>query len=144
MKIIFNTDQIYLHGGIEKVMATKANYFAALPNVEVIILTTEQKKRTACYMLDARVKQIDLAINYNRSKSYFSAENIKKAVKHFFKQRKMLKKLQADILISPNYNFDHYWLPFIKPTKTKVLKEIHASGYDVPTQRKKASLLNRL
>lgn len=133
-----------MHGGIEKVMATKANYFAALPNVEVIILTTEQKNRTACYMLDARVKQIDLAINYNRSKSYFSAENIKKAVKHFFKQRKMLKKLQADILISPNYNFDHYWLPFIKPAKTKVIKEIHASGYNSPTKKENSSFANKL
>lgn len=133
-----------MHGGIEKVMATKANYFAALPNVEVIILTTEQKKRPACYALDAKVQQIDLEINYNRSKSYFSAENIKKAIKHFFKQKNVLKKLQADVVISPNYNFDHYWLPFIKPTKTNLIKEIHASGYDAPAQREKASLLNRL
>lgn len=135
MKIVFNTDQIYLHGGIEKVMATKANYFAALSNVEVFILTTEQKNNTACYSLDTRVQHIDLEVNYNRSKSYFSLENIKNAFKHFFKQRKILKTLQPDVVISPNYNFDHYWLPFIKPKKTKVIKEIHASGYSSAMQR---------
>lgn len=26
MRIVFNTDQIYLHDGIEKVMSTKVNY----------------------------------------------------------------------------------------------------------------------
>lgn len=52
MKIVFNTDQIYLHGGIEKVMATKANYFANLPNTEVYIITTEQGINEVCYPLD--------------------------------------------------------------------------------------------
>ena len=140
MKILFNTDQIYLHGGIEKVMATKANYFASLPNMEVIILTSEQQSKNACYNLDDRVKQVDLNVNYNRTKSYFSVENSSKAIKHFIKQRKILKKFQPDIIIAPNYNFDHYWLPFIKPKKSKVIKEIHASGYETLNFRKKSSL----
>lgn len=144
MKIVFNTDQIYLHGGIEKVIAIKANYFANLPNIEVIILTTEQKNKIACYALDRNVKQIDLEVNYNRRKSYFSTENIKKAFNHFIKQRKILKKLQADILISPNYNFDHYWLPLIIPAKTKVIKEIHASGYESPKLRENKNLRSKL
>jgi len=48
MKIVFSTDQIYLHGGIEKVMAQKANYFADVLGYEVIILTTEQKQHQPC------------------------------------------------------------------------------------------------
>ena len=38
MKIVFTTDQVYLHGGIEKVMATKANYFADVLGYEVYYL----------------------------------------------------------------------------------------------------------
>lgn len=143
MRILFNTDQIYLHGGIEKVMATKANYFASLPDFEVTILTTEQNKKPACYMLDERIKQIDLGINYVRTKSYFSATNLKKVFTHFFRQKKIFKKLQPDIVISANYNFDHYWLPFTVPNKTKVIKEIHASGYASPELRKKATFANK-
>ena len=143
MKIIFNTDQIYLHGGIEKVMATKANYFASLPDYEVIILTTEQNNNASCYALDNRIKQIDLEINYIRTKSYFSSKNLKKIFKHFFKQKKMFEKLQPDFVISANFNFDHYWLPFIMPRKSKVIKEIHASGYATTDLRKNGNFLSK-
>lgn len=143
MKIVFNTDQIYLHGGIEKVMATKVNYWANLPNVEVFIVTTEQQGNQPCYPLDSRVQLIDLGINYERNKSYFSKENRSKAVQHFKKQKALFKQLNPDVIISPNFNFDHYWLPFIK-SNAKLIKERHSSRYLEPEQRKNASFLARL
>lgn len=143
MKVLVNTDQIYLHGGIEKVMATKVNYWAGLPGVEVTIVTTEQQDHPACYPLDGRVKCIDLGINYNRSKSYFSKGNLKKAIDHYQKQKQLFKELQPDVIISPNFNFDHYWLPFIKQ-KGKLLKERHGSRYFEKEQRLKASLAQKI
>jgi glycosyltransferase involved in cell wall biosynthesis len=144
LRVIFNTDQYYLHGGIEKVMATKANYLAGLPNFKVYILTTEQKGNSACYPLDERIQKIDLSINYDRKRSYFSVANLSKIFKHFLAQRKILKAIAPDIIISPNYNFDHYWLPFLKSKKTSLIKEIHASGYLNPNQRKTANFINKL
>ena len=143
MKIVFNTDQIYLHGGIEKVMATKVNYWAKLPHVEVYIVTTEQQGKKPCYALDERVKCIDLNINYNRSKSYFSIENVKKAYLHYKKQKALFKKLKPDVIISPNFNFDHYWLPFIKGN-SQLIKERHNSRYLEPQQRQNSSILGKL
>lgn len=143
MIIVINTDQIYLHGGIEKVMATKVNYWAGLPGIEVVIVTTEQQNHPACYPLDTKVKCIDLGINYDRSKSYFSTENISKAVKHYQKQKQLFNELKPDIIISPNFNFDHYWLPFIK-REAKLLKERHGSRYLEGEQREKASLLQKI
>lgn len=143
MKIVINTDQIYLHGGIEKVMATKVNYWAGLPGVEVLIVTTEQQNNPPCYSIDAKVKFIDLDINYNRSKSYFSLENIRKAVKHYRKQKQLFKVLQPDIVISPNYNFDHYWLPYIK-SKAKLIKERHSSRYYEEVTRKNHKISTKL
>lgn len=134
MRIVYNTDQIYLHGGIEKVMATKANYFATLPGVELYIITTEQKGNDPCYYLDERIHLIDLRIDYNRSSSYFSLVNLKKAVLHFFRQRRLLRKLKPTVIISPNYNFDHYWLPFVKGN-IKLVKERHSSRYFEEDQR---------
>lgn len=107
-------------------MATKANYLANQNGVEVYIVTTEQGMNAACYPLDEKIKLIDLGINYNRTKSYFSAENLRKAVLHFKTQKKLFKKLQPDIIISPNFNFDHYWLPLIS-SKAKLIKERHSS-----------------
>ncbi|KIA82877.1 hypothetical protein OA84_04725 [Kaistella solincola] len=140
MNILISTDQIYLHGGIEKVMATKVNYWANLPDTKVFIVTTEQRENAPCYVLDYKVKLIDLNINYDRSKSYFSAHNLKKSLSHFRRQKKLFKELEPDVIISPNINFDHYWLPFIKE-KSKLIKERHSSRYQEADRRKSASFL---
>lgn len=143
MKILFNTDQIHLHGGIEKVMATKANYFASLPSVEVSIVTTEQKGLAPCYPLDERIRLVDLGVDYDRTQSYFSGGNLRKAVRHFRSQKKLFRDLSPDVIISPNFNFDHYWLPFVKG-QAKLLKERHSSRYREEEQRKTASLMSRI
>ena len=143
MRIVFNTDQIHLHGGIEKVLATKANYFAALPNVEVIIVTTEQRDLPPRYRLNPRIKLIDLGVNYDRTKSYFSLTNLKKAIKHFRTQKTLFKTLKPDVIISPNFNFDHYWLPFIKG-HTLLIKERHNSRFFEEEARNTASFLNKI
>lgn len=143
MKILFSTDQIHLHGGIEKVLTIKANYWANQPDTEVIILTTEQRNQPPCYPLDPRVKLVDLAVDYDRAKSYFSLGNLGKARKHYFAQKKMLRKLKPDVVISPNYNFDHYWLPFISG-KTPTIKERHGSRYFEEALRQSPSFLQKL
>lgn len=143
MKILYNTDQIHLHGGIEKIMAAKANYLVNQRGVQVYIVTTEQLQNPPCYPLDTKIKLIDLAVNYNRSKSYFSKENLLKAVQHYKKQRKLFKELKPEIIISPNYNFDHYWLPFIK-RKSKLIKERHSSRFFEKQARTTTSFLIKL
>lgn len=143
MTILISTDQIYLHGGIEKVMATKVNYWAKDLDNRVFIVTTEQHGKLPCYDIDANVKMIDLAINYDRSQSYFSLANLKKSLSHFQKQKKLFEKLQPDIIISPNFNFDHYWLPVIKK-KARLVKERHASRYLEAIRRQKPTLLRKL
>ena len=55
MRILFTTDQIHLHGGIEKVMAEKANWFADVSGHEVFILTTEQQNLPPCYPLSSKI-----------------------------------------------------------------------------------------
>lgn len=126
--ILYSTDQIYLHGGIEKVLTTKANYFATLHSVQVFILTTEQQDKPPCYPLSDAVQLINIGIDYNRNRSYFSISNILKSFKHYIRQRKIIKKTDPDFIISLNYNFDHYWLPFIKGN-SKLIKERHSSHY---------------
>jgi glycosyltransferase involved in cell wall biosynthesis len=142
MRIVYNTDQIYKHGGIEKVMATKVNYLVNQPHFEVFIITTEQQHKRPCYLLDSKVQLMDLGIDYNRNQSYLSLGNFCRAIKHFYKQKKLYKQLQPDVLISPNYNFDHFWLPFILPKKTKLVKELHSSRYQEPNQRTKKGFFN--
>lgn len=144
MKIVYNTDQIYNHGGIEKVMATKVNYFAYQPDCEVYIVTTEQSKRHPCYLLDSKVTLIDLQIDYDRNQSYFTFTNVKKALIHFIRQRRLYNKMQPDVIISPNYNFDHFWLPFIKPKNSKLIKELHSSRFFEKEKREQKGLIKKV
>lgn len=143
MKIVYSTDQIYLHGGVEKVMATKANWFASIPGVTVYIVTTEQEGRLPCYPLDEQIQYIDLGIGYDREQSYFSLKNLKKAILHWRRQRSAFRNINPDVIISPNFNFDHYWLPFIKG-RAKLVKERHGTWFFEEKQRAGANLAGRL
>jgi glycosyltransferase involved in cell wall biosynthesis len=128
--ILITTDQIHRHGGIEKVMATKVNHWASLPDVQVSIITTEQNNLPPRYPLHQCVNLIDLGVNYNRQKSYLSLENIVKAFRHFFRQKAVITQLNPIAVISPSYSFDHFWLPFIKKNAL-LIKEKHSSGYNL-------------
>ena len=143
MRILFSTDQIYLHGGIEKVMAEKANYFADVLGYDVYILTTEQKHKKPCYLLSEKISLVDLAINYVRVKSYFHPTNLKKIPSHFSRYHKTIQQIQPDFIISCNYAFDFYWMPFTFKTIAK-LKEFHSSRFYEHEARKKASKLKKL
>jgi glycosyltransferase involved in cell wall biosynthesis len=143
MKIVFTTDQIYLHGGIEKVMATKANYFADVLKYEVYILTTEQQNNNPCYELSSKIKFVDLGVNYSRSKSYFSLVNLKKVVSHFRKWYSAIKSIQPNAIIVCNLAFDFYWTPFFHK-KVKKIKEFHASRFFTEIARNKVSSLKKI
>jgi glycosyltransferase involved in cell wall biosynthesis len=140
MRILFTTDQIHLHGGIEKVMAEKANWFADVSGHEVIILTTEQNRLPACYPLSSKIVLKDIAINYNRKKSYFHPKNLRKLPFHFRQWKKAIKEINPDVLISCNYAFDFYWIPFYFKNLPKI-KEFHSSRYFENKKRKEVGFL---
>lgn len=128
MKIVYYTDQLYLHGGIEKVLSQKLNYLATTPNYEVYLITTEQKGKKYCYYISDKVKCIDLGINYIRSKSYFNPKNLSRVPKHIYRLKKRLKEINPDVLIVCNYGFDFYFIPFISGG-IKTVKEFHSSRF---------------
>ncbi|MEY2692524.1 MAG: hypothetical protein RIT03_914 [Bacteroidota bacterium] len=134
MKIVFSTDQIYLHGGIEKVMAQKANYFADFLGYEVCILTTEQKQHSPCYELSSKIQLVDLHINYKRDKSFVHPANLAKVPLHLYRWITTVRKLKPNSLIVCNYAFDFYWTPFLF-TKIAKYKEYHSSRYYISKAR---------
>ncbi len=143
MKIIFYTDQIYLHGGIEKVLAQKLNFLVALPNYEVYLITTEQKEKSFCYPISNKVIHHDLKINYNRTKSYFNLVNFKKVPQHIKRLKAKLNVIKPDVLIVCNYAFDFYFIPFISKG-LKTIKEFHSSRYYYIKELPQASIFNKM
>ena len=103
MRIAYLIAGTYNSGGMERVLANKANYLVA-HGYEVIIITTDQRGQKPFFPLDQRIKCYDLGINYeeNNGKSFFN-----KVLHYPFKQwrhkkrlSELLNKLHADVVVS--------------------------------------------
>ena len=130
MRIAYLIAGTYNSGGMERVLANKANYLVA-HGYEVIIITTDQRGQKPFFPLDQRIKCYDLGINYeeNNGKSFFN-----KVLHYPFKQWKhkkrlseLLNKLHADVVVSMFCN-DASILPQIKDGSKKV-PEVHFSRF---------------
>ena len=111
MKIIFCINTIKNFGGMERVLINRANYLVNKFGYEIWIITTENKSilnkdKKTFYILDSRIKLINLDINYdnvnflecNRIKRFFLLQYKKK--KHKYVLENLVKKIQPNILVS--------------------------------------------
>lgn len=128
MKILYLTDQIYLHGGIEKVLSQKANYLADVSGDEVYVVTYNQQNNKPVYTFSNQIKFFDLNINYEILLSYFHPKNLKKVPKHRAALQNILKKINPDVVVSCHYGPDFYFLPFLEKQIPKI-KEFHSSRF---------------
>lgn len=143
MVIVYYTDQVYLHGGIEKVLAQKMNYLSEMATNRIYLITLEQRENPFCYPISDKVIHIDLGINYERNISYLSGSNLSKLPRHIFRLRKQLDIIRPDFLVVCNYGFDFYFIPFV--TKGIVtIKEFHSSRYNYLTTFRKNSGINKV
>ena len=130
MRIVYCIAGTYNSGGMERVLANKANWLVQ-NGYEVSVLTTDQKNRSSFFEMDPRIKLYDLGVNYedNNGKSFLN-----KLLHYPFKQwkhrralMKVLSELKADVVISMFCN-DASILPKVKDGSKKVL-EIHFSRF---------------
>lgn len=130
MRIIYTIAATYNSGGMERVLANKANWLVQ-NRYEISILTTDQKGRSPFFEFDPRIRFYDLGVNYeeNNGKSFLN-----KLIHYPFKQwkhrralQKLLPELKADVVVSMFCN-DASILPKIKDGSRKVL-EIHFSRF---------------
>lgn len=145
MKVLYLTDQTFLHGGVEKVLSQKANYLADVLGDEVIIATYNQKGRKPVYYFSAKIQMLDLDINYEIGLSYFHPTNLKKIPAHRKALQTLLQQLKPDVVISCSFGPDFYFLPYLEKQIPKI-KEFHGSRffYKSPTASTKKKLLQRL
>ena len=126
LKILYCTDQLYKHGGAERVTTTKLNGWVEYTDNNIHLVTTEQKNNPFCYGLDSRVKLHDLAVNYSRDISYFSIGNIKKTFLYIYRLRRLIGLLKPDIIVCVNSGPVNLFLPYIAGNSITI-NEYHAS-----------------
>ena len=130
-KIFILIDQLHSHGGIEKLVAEKANYWSDVFGYEVNIISTEQENKPFVYELSEKVKFQDLAINFFRGISFFHPKNLRKLFKNFIHIKRLIKTEKPDFILVASHIPMTYLLPYIK-TNAKIIKEFHYSKFNQP------------
>lgn len=143
MKILYLIDQVYLHGGIEKVLSQKANYLSDKLGFEVIIVTSNQNDNLPCYNFSNKIRFHDLNINYIQGKSYFHPQNLYKQFLHYKKLKKIIIEKNPDIIISSSYTPDTFFIPFIC-NKIPKIKEYHVTKFFNNGKKIKTKLINTM
>lgn len=130
MKIVYCIAGTCNSGGMERVLANKANYLVK-HGYEIVIVTTDQRGQKPFFPLDKQIQCYDLGINYEENND---GSFLNKLIHYPFKQYRhqkrlsaLLKKLKADIVISMFCN-DASFLPSIQDGSHKIL-EIHFSRF---------------
>lgn len=130
MKIIYCIACTCHSGGMERVLANKANYLAR-HGYEIVVVTTDQRGAQPFFLLEPGIRCIDLGINYdeNNDKSFLN-----KLLHYPLKQYRHKKRLKAvlmeerpDVTVSM-FNNDAGFIPSIKDGSAKGL-EIHFSKF---------------
>lgn len=97
IKIAYCTPSLYIPGGVERVLTTKANYLADVLNYDIYIILTDGKGKQPYYPLSSKIHLINLDINFE---ILWNKSFLKKGLIYLQKQRiykKRLKEILFDI-----------------------------------------------
>ena len=130
MKILYYLPSLYTSGGLERIIVFKANYFANhLPDVQVILVTSEQLNKPSFFPLSENVKHIDLNVCIDYP---FDQSSLLKLFRFPFLYRKfknrflkVLEREMPDIVIS-TIRREINFLPLLKDGSIKVA-ELHVT-----------------
>lgn len=129
MKIVYCIPSTYNSGGMERVLAKKANYLSDILNWEVTVITTSQHTRSSFYTLSKRINTIDLGINYDEMMTLpllsRIASRLKAKKRHKRALQEVLEDIRPDITVSM-FTHEMSFLPSIPAGGRKVL-ELHFS-----------------
>ena len=130
MKIVYCIPATCNSGGMERVLARKANYLAKLGH-ELIFITTDQRGRPPFFELHPSIVSYDLGIDYDANNGSGLLSKLtqypRKHRLHRQRLTELLLRLKADIVISM-FGDDASFLPSIQDGSHKVL-EYHFAKY---------------
>lgn len=100
MKLAYCTPSLYLPGGIERVLTTKANYMAEKYGYEIYIILTDGGNKESYYPLSSKIKIIQLDIDFEE---LWNLSFLQKIVTYLRKQRIYRQKLKKTLcMIRPD------------------------------------------
>lgn len=146
MKIVYCINRIRHIGGMQRMIAAKANALAAIPGNKVYIVVTDHKKGVDAFYISPDVSVIDLDINYysNYGKNAISDILIykKKKAKHRKAFFLFLKEIKPDIVISTG-GYEKAFVTERRSHSWKTLIEYHYER-NFKANNKKSNFLHKL
>ena len=131
MKLIYCTHSICNPGGMERVLLNKIAYLVKHTDWEIVLITTDQKKRPSFYPLPEGVRWMDLDINYSDDNDKGTIQKIKGYLRrkkiHRQKLTAILNKEKADVMVSL-FPSESSFYPSLKDGSKKVL-ELHFNKF---------------
>lgn len=94
-RIAYCTPSLYIAGGVERVLTTKANYFADVLGYEIYIILTDGKGKEPYYKLSPKIKVIHLDINFEE---LWHLSFLRK-IPVYLKKQQMFKRKLTEILM---------------------------------------------
>ncbi len=129
-KIVYLIAATAAPGGMERVLAGKANYLAA-HGYEVSVVTTDQRGRIPFFEFDGRINCYDLHVNYESNNGCSLWNKLLhyplKQWDHYRRLSRLLRIIRPDVVVSMFCN-DSWMLPYIDDGSSKVL-EAHFSKF---------------
>ena len=95
MKLVYVTPALYMAGGVERVLTTKANYFAEHFGYDITIILSEGKGKPLFYPLSEKITVINLDVNFEE---LWTCSLVKKVFVYLKKQRRFRKLLTAELM----------------------------------------------
>ena len=94
-KLVYVTPALYMAGGVERVLTSKANYFANHFGYDITIILTEGKDKPLFYPLSEKIRVVNLDIQFEE---LWTCSFIKKIFVYLKKQRLFKKELTAELM----------------------------------------------
>lgn len=104
MKIAYCTPSLYIPGGVERVLTTKANYLADVAGYDIYIILTDGKGKEPYYELSKKIHVINLDVNFEELWNKSFLNKIPVYLKKQARYKKLLKKtlyeIRPDVTVS--------------------------------------------
>lgn len=104
MKIVYCLIDSSQAGGMERSICCKANYFADVMGDDVTIITTDRGLKENFFEFSPKIHFFDLSINYQELSGLSFLKRLKSQIQkrkeHKLRLEQILKKIQADIVVS--------------------------------------------
>lgn len=95
LKIVYITPALYMAGGVERVLTSKANYFVEHYGYDITIILTEGKDKPLFYPLSEKIKVVNLGLEFEEM---WNGSLLHKLFLYIPKQRKFKKLVTEELL----------------------------------------------